>query len=165
MMRDFIKSWWESLAEREKKMIVAGGLFLAIFLFYTVVWNPLSGSVSILQSQINQDREVLQYLEKGSLKIDNYRLQGISAVVNSSNQDILSIVEETLSKAQLSTYLKQVQQPQKNQIQLTFENVPLDQWMGWLQQCLSSQGMVIVSLQATRSTAPGTAMISVLLMR
>lgn len=165
MTIDFIKSWWENLAEREKKMVLVAGIFLAIFIFYTFLWSPLSSSVSQLKFHVNENRALLRYLEKASVKIDRYQSEGVTATVNPSTQNILLAVEETLSRHQLSSYLKQVQQPQKNQIQLVFNNVPLDQWMGWLQECLSTQEMVIVSMQVTRSATPGGAVISLVLMR
>jgi general secretion pathway protein M len=154
---DNIKSWWESLANRERLMITIAGVFVGILFVYGVIWSPLSSAVEDYQTQVNSQQHLLAYLQAASRKIQQLKAEGIEASTGSSQTDLLSLAEQTLSQQGLSIYLKQVQQPKQNQIQLTLENVPFDKLMQWTQQLSNTQGVHVVTLNATRLPIVGTA--------
>jgi general secretion pathway protein M len=150
------KSWWENLADRERHIVAIGCMVVGILFIYTAIWSPLSDAVVDRKIQVTTHRQLLRYLQHASQTISQLKTQGV-VVDAKGNIDLLSLAEQTLSQQDLSAYLKQVQQPQQNQIALTFENVPFDKLMQWLQMMTSQHGILISQLTATRLPIVGTA--------
>ncbi|EKD91995.1 MAG: hypothetical protein ACD_29C00258G0002 [uncultured bacterium] len=67
----------------------------------------------------------------------------------------MTTIESTLATQQLSSFLNQVQQPQDNQAELTFENVPFDKLMQWLQTIWAANSISVVAFSATPQTVVG----------
>jgi general secretion pathway protein M len=155
------KSWWENLADRERQIASVGAMFVGILVMYALIWSPLSDVVADRKMQVTTHRQVLQYLQHASQTIAQLKAQGV-VVDAQGNIDLLSLVEQTLSQQGLSTYLKQVQQPQQKQVNLIFENVPFDKLMQWLQMMMQ-HGVDVQHFSATKLPAAGTAAVNMTL--
>lgn len=163
-MLDNIKSWWSALADRERLMVGVGGIFVGVFVIYSGIWSPLSTTVSDYKFQVQSQRALLAYLQNAAVKINALRAEGVQASIGAASQEgLLSVVEQSVKQHKLSSYLKQVEQPEGGQVLLTFENAPLDQTMGWLQQLLATQNVKIVSVTATRLPTSGAANLKIIL--
>ena len=158
-----IKTWWFNLAERERKMLSVGGVVVGVLLFYTIIWGPSFSVVSMYETRVNTQRSLLQYLQAAKMQIQQYQTQGIQ-VVSTSHGNLLTTVEQSATQHHLTTFLKQVEQAQANHVTATFEKVPFDQCMEWLQELSMISGVRVISLSATRlSTPTGTADLTVTL--
>lgn len=154
-LQDNIKNWWGSLLDRERQMLMIGGILVAILFVYEVIWSPLSDAVEDKKTAITTQQQLLRYLQHASQTITQLKAEGIQ--VGATQSDLLSLVEQTLSQQELSAYLKQVQQPQQKQVALTFEKVPFDKLMQWAQLLVTTHGVRVMQLSATRLAVIGTA--------
>ena len=159
MMPTTLKNWWESLLDRERRLLVICGVVLGIFIIYSVIWSPLFNSVEDLKIQIGAQQKVLHYLQRASTTISGLKAEGIQAT--QSGGDLLSLAEQTLSQQALSTYLKQVKQPQQNQITLIFQNVPFDKLMQWVQMMVTQHAVSVKQMTATRLSEVGAADVTI----
>lgn len=157
-----IKNWWGNLLDRERQLITIAGLVVGILFIYGVIWSPLSDAVQDRKTEVTTQEKLLHYLQHVSFTISRLKSEGIQ-VNAASNADLLSLAEQTLSQQELSSYLKQVQQPKQNQIALTFDNVPFDKLMQWLQTLTTSQGVRVTQLSAQRLPVIGTANVKITL--
>ncbi|HLB56088.1 MAG TPA: type II secretion system protein M [Coxiellaceae bacterium] len=153
---DNIKNWWGGLLDRERQMLMIGGIAVGIFLIYAAIWSPLSDAVQDRKTEVVTQRKLLHYLQNASSTITELKTEGIQ-VSAASNADLLSLAEQTLSQQDLSNFLKQVQQPKQNQIALTFQSVPFDKLMQWLQTLATQHGVRVTQLSAQRLAMIGTA--------
>ncbi|HLD84904.1 MAG TPA: type II secretion system protein M [Coxiellaceae bacterium] len=161
-MFDNVKIWWNGLADRERRWLSIGGVFVGIFVIYNLMWSPLSSAVQDDAIQVKSQRALLIYMQNAAHTISQLQAEGIrAATTNATN--ILSLTEQNLSSHELTVFLKQVQQPEQNQVSLIFEKVPLDQLMLCLQQLSMTQGVHILSLTAERLAVAGTANVTVVL--
>ena len=149
--------------DRERYMVAIGGVIVGVLLVYVLVWSPLSEAVFDRQTQVESQQQLLIYLQHASAKISQLKASGISVDAAIDNTGLLALVEQTLGSQQLNSYLKQVQQPQQNQIALTFEKVPFDKLMRWLQVLSTTQGVHVQNLSATRLMVIGTADVQMVL--
>src|SRR3989338_610275 len=159
-----IKNRLENLADRERRIALVGGVLVAALIFYAVIWSPLSSAVDDSKKQLYTQRSLLLYLKKSSQKIQQLKASGVTVSVT-SNADLLSVLEQSLSSQSLSSYLKQVNEPQQNQFALTFKAVPLDKLMEWLQMMSSTHGVTVKQLSATRLMTVGFADVQITLSR
>lgn|SRR3990167_4930716 len=164
MNAEEIKTWWFGLSDRERRLLTIGGIFLGLFLFYVLVWSPLSSLVSTYHTRVTTEQSLLLYLQSAQEKIRDYEARGIH-VSDVGQKDLLTTIEQSAAQHQLSAFLKQVEQPESHHIQLTFEKVPFDQCMEWLQELSMNSGIRVVTLSADRLTTPiGTANLKIMLM-
>ena len=145
-----IRSWWEGLLERERQIVSVGGVIVGALLFYALIWSPLSDAVSDRKMQVASQRQLLVFLQRASQKVSQLRASGISVDATIENGGLLTMVEQSLASQQLSSYLKQVQQPIPNQITLNFEDMPFDKLIQWLQMLITAHGVHVQHLSVTR---------------
>ena len=157
-----LKSWWENLQDRERKILSISGTILSILFIYFAIWSPLSNAVSDRKHQVIAQTDLLHYLQKASTHIQALKASGIQ-VFSDENVNLLTLTEQSLTANALTLFLKQVQQPQNNQVSLTFEKVPFDKLMQWTQTLAMMHGVSIVSLSATRLSITGTADVKMVL--
>ena len=158
-----LKMRWENLQERERRAVIWGGMLVGIVFFYGVLWSPLSDAVFDRKEQLQSQINLLHFLRQASKRVDELKSSGIQ--INAvSQENVLSVVEQTVSQQKLSVFLKQVSQPQDNQVMLTFEKVPLDKLMGWVQLVSLTQGIRVLSLSALRTPEAGTADVKMVLL-
>ncbi|PIZ04675.1 MAG: hypothetical protein COY58_02675 [Gammaproteobacteria bacterium CG_4_10_14_0_8_um_filter_38_16] len=152
-----IKSWWENLLDRERRILSIAGVLVGIFLIYAVIWSPLSNAVVDRKTQVQSQKALLQYMRQASTAIQNYRSSGMTAGTVTTSTNLLSVIEQTASTQDLSSFIKQVKQLKQNEIELTLEAVPFDKLMQWLQLLSTSHGISVTALSATRLPTVGTA--------
>src|SRR3990167_11000482 len=116
-----VKNWWGNLLDRERQMIMVCSVVVGILFIYSALWSPLSDAVMDKKTEITNQQQLLRYLNLASSKITLLKSEGIE-IGAGDNANLLSFTEQTLTQLQLSTYLKQVQQPKQNEVSLTFKN-------------------------------------------
>lgn len=157
-----IKAWWSGLLDRERQMLTVAGVVVGIYLVYSLIWSPLSDAVTDRKTQVQSQQTLLQYMQHASTVIQQYKASGMTVGDMTTASNLLSVVEESASTQDLSSYIKQVAQPQPNQIELTIEAVPLDKLMQWV-QTLSTHGVGVSQFSATRLPTIGTANVKMIL--
>ena len=151
-----IKVWWENLSDHDRKVVSIGGIVAGILFIYILIWSPLSHAVSNEKKSIQSSQSLLTYLQQSAVKIQAFQAGGVSATMQTPGA-LLTTVETTLASQQLSSFLNQVQQPQDNQAELTFEKVPFDKLMQWLQTLWTTSGVSVVAFSANPQPMIGTA--------
>lgn len=159
-----MRDWWENLLDRERRIVAVGSVIVGVLLIYALIWSPLSDAVADRKLQVESQRQLLIYLQQASAKISRLKASGISVDATVDSTGLLALVEQTLGSQQLNHYLKQVQQLQKNQIALTFEKVPFDKLMQWLQTLSTTHDIRVQNLSANRLAVIGTADVKMVLM-
>jgi general secretion pathway protein M len=162
MLNQF-KLWWSGLQDRERWVLMIGGFFLTMFVLYSAIVGPLLSTVSDYRRQVTNARTLLAFMQKTSEKIMTLQAQGIHISTAPVSSNLLTLVEQSATQHQLSVYLKEVKQVDHTQVSLTFEKVPFDACMRWLQLLLTNDGVKMVSFTATRLPTLGTAQVQVTL--
>lgn len=145
-----IKSWWDNQSERDRRIAFVGGIVIVILVVYVVLWNPISTAASSNKKAVRVQQSLLQYLHTTGKHIRQLRAEGM-IVASATPVNLLTLIEQTLAAQKLSIYLKQVQQLKPTQIALTFEKVPFDQLMQWLQALSIAKNVSVTQFSATRA--------------
>lgn len=158
-----IKIRWDNLLDRERQILSIGGVLVGILFIYAVIWSPLSNAVANQKTRLQSQQQLLQYIQNANRLIAQYKASGIAVHVATTDTNLLSEAQKTLSKQGLSVFLKQVQQPTSNQLSLTFDAVPFDHLMAWLENLTTTRGVKVLQLSATRLPEMGMAEVKVVL--
>lgn len=125
-----MKSWFESLEERERLFVVAAGLVLAAAVFYLAVWMPLDRGQKSLASSVENWRVSLAELR--ALKDSVTPAGSAASRPADANQSLVVVIDNTLRSRELYASLKGSQPTATNGIRVEFENVAFDDLVLWL---------------------------------
>lgn len=157
-----MKKWWLSLADRERKIISLGGLAAALLVGYTLLWSPLTTSVTTLRTHSHAQQKLFVWMQHAERRIQQLKNAGFSEQQN-SNEAILVLAEKTLTESKLSRYLRHVQQLQANQLLLKFHKAPFDQLMKWLQILTRQNSVAVQKLTVDKAKSSGTVNATIML--
>ena len=138
-----VRSWFESLEERERLFVIAAAALLGIAIFYLAVWMPLDGGQENLESCVENWRDSLAELRllKGSVSATDAG----EARPTDRNQSLVVNIDNTLRERGLYNSLQRSQPTTTNGIRVEFENVAFDGLVIWLGDLSSGYGLQVQS--------------------
>jgi len=149
-------NWFESLAQRERLFVSAGGVVLLVALIYAFVWLPLDkGQQSMSASIATWERSLADLQPLSNLQLGN-SINGPAAGANSPQTPVV-IVDQTLRARGLDNSLKRSQPTTTNGIRIEFESIAFDDLVLWLGDLSTQFGMHVTtgSMSATSQAGPG----------
>ena len=153
-----MNEYWQNLNERERKMVLAAGVAMIIYLFYLLIYAPLTGAVSTRQQDLKEKRETLQWLQT----VQSQALKSMAARSPISENKLLSLITAQLNRPPFKSYPYQLQQTGANEIQITFEQVPFNPFIRWLWGLSSRYKMTLKQLSVSKTPTPGVTKLTVL---
>ena len=149
-----MKEWWNNLALREKQTLSVGIFFLSLFLIYILLWSPLNTKVMSLRSHIQQNQELLTWMDAADKRIQVLEKTAQTKPAARPTGSLLSVIQKQINRTPLVTALTQLHQVDNESVQLTFEKVNFDQLITWLTG-ISQQGLLTTQLSITPGTTLG----------
>ena len=126
-----MKSWFESLAERERIFVLTAAVFVVIAAFWFGIWTPLDSGQKSVSARVDTWNLALAQLQplKGQIQTS-----GASQPIQSNqDQSLIVIIDNTLRQRGLYSALQRSQPiPAGNGIRIEFDGVAFDDLMLWL---------------------------------
>ncbi|MCR9192287.1 MAG: type II secretion system protein M [Gammaproteobacteria bacterium] len=145
-----MKAYWQQLSERDQMAAMVGGVCLVLYLLYALVFEPLSSSVTAAQEAWTEKKATLnwmQHVEK--TYVSAKKPQTVTA------GNLLSILTTRLNKTSFHRFPHQLSQTATGDIQLTFDQVPYNLFILWLQRQSTEYTLIIKSLDMTKTDVSG----------
>ena len=151
-----MRSWFESLEQRERQFVSAGAALVFVALIYALVWLPLDRGQRTMTASIAIWQRSLAELQPLSRLQSGGQITGQAARAN-SQQTAVVIVDQTLRARGLNNSLKRSQPTTSNGIRVEFENIAFDELVQWLGDLSKQYGMHVTtgSMSATSQAGPG----------
>lgn len=147
-------AWFQHLSKREQVIISGGSIFLVLLLFYYLIWSPLSNAVTDASRYYQKEVSLLEYLHQSVPKLLAYQGQFSSNNSTSKNEPLLTRIETSINHTKLATYLTNIEQ-QDDSIHITFDSVPFDTFIEWMQTFSHQNSMTVDTINVTHLTTPG----------
>jgi len=144
-----IKAWYQSLNLREQKSILIGACLISIILLYAEIWLPLSAWVENLKTLDANDQSLFNWAQQAKQRLDAY--PKINRVTPKLVANVMVAAERNLAEVDLVKYLKQVWQPEEDQVTIVLKSVPFDKLINWLQNLTQQYQIKILQLQAKKT--------------
>ena len=144
-----MKQWWESLNVREQRLGSALVLVVAMFLFYQLVWQPLSQGVIDSEKKLNRQQSLLTYVIEETAR---YKAIKQNSSVKATSGSLSSIVNR--SARQNNVTLARIQ-PQNSDLQVWIDNISFNQLLTWLEQLANQQGIQVKAIDLTPGERAG----------
>lgn len=149
-----MKEFWEQLKPRERTMLMIGGGFLLLLIFYFLAVKPVFDRADELEQSVATQRETLTWMKQSAQEIKMLsNARRISP--GSGGQSLLSIVDSTASSSMLTEAMKRVEPEGANRVRVWMEHAAFDDVTTWLERLQRDYNVKIESVVIDRDANPG----------
>ncbi|MGB6977157.1 MAG: type II secretion system protein GspM [Gammaproteobacteria bacterium] len=149
-----IREWWQNLGPRDQKFLISGGIIALILLIYAFIWSPLSTAVSGLKQQVDDQRELLGWLQAASTKTQQYHNSGFS-IQNRGNQPLITFLSNSLANNDLHQFNPQIISTTSDTVTINFNQVAFDNLIAWLEKLWRNYGQDLEKISITTTPISG----------
>jgi len=144
-----MKAWWQQLNNREQRLVAAVSVVVFIFLFYSLVWQPLNESIAKSTKKLARQQTLLSWV---SSETQRYKLAKGNSSNKQSKGSLSSVVNRTAGTNGISITRMQ---PQGDNLQVWIDNIAFDQLLQWLAQLSSDEGITVGAIDLSRGEQTG----------
>jgi general secretion pathway protein M len=126
-----MKDWLESLAPRERLMVMAAAVVVALLLVYALIWSPLRGGYVELRDTVAGQRDTAVWMQESAQLLAQLKRSGTSSQ-GLGGQSLLSLADSTARAGGLAGALKRVEPEGGNSVRVWLEGAAFDQLIQWL---------------------------------
>ena len=141
-----INAFWTNLSERDKLMLTVGGVVLSVYLFYVAIYSPLTTAVEAKSKQWIEKTETLEWMRQQD------QMKHVSKLAEGN---LLTLFSNELKRSSFSQFQYQLQQAGDSHIQLSFNEVPFNDFLTWLRRLNEEYTMEITEFSATSGKTQG----------
>lgn len=141
---------WRQLNERERRMLIIGAVCCGFYLWYAVLYAPLTRATQDRTRQLLEKKETLVWMQQVR---EQYHAQHALKTVTTSQ--LLTVLTQQLTTSALRSFPYRLQQTGRNEVQLSFETVPYNLFLQWLWSMNETHAMAIKQLTVNRTASPG----------
>ncbi len=157
-MKVIIKEYFDELNERERKLVVGAGVFLAFFLFYSLVYSPISSAVLRKKQILLENKQTLHWME------EVYTKQKILNPPEAlSDEKLLTVLSTSLRASNLKDFTYQLEQTAGGDVRLHFAKVPYNPLVNWLWLFCGKYTLSVKMFSATSKENNGIVEVSLVL--
>jgi len=143
-----MKAWFEQLAQREQRLVIAMSALVGIFLLYSVIWQPLNSNIATAEQKVARQQALLAWVEENTEKYKR-----ASKGKPQSGGSLSSVVNSSARQSGINVTRMQ---PQGDDIQVWIDDVPFTTLLSWLESLSSSRGVMVKAIDINQLEKPGT---------
>ena len=140
---------WQQLSMRERIIVAVGGAFLILFVFYLLIWEPLSNAVYQYREDVISNKILLLQLAQAGPEINSLRTQVKRSQIK-DQAELLSVVEKAVRQSRVQGVIAEIGLGPQNTVKLRFDDVPFDELITWLIEMQQKQGVVVQTFDLVR---------------
>lgn len=142
---------WQTMAIRERRMVVAAGLVVLAAIVYLLLVEPAWQGRRNLQRELPALRSQLARVDQLA---DEASQLGKVAAAADTPEAVRARLEQSIDRAGLRPALAQLQQT-GNLFDVRFRSVPHAAWLAWIDIAVRDTRLRIVEASITREASPG----------
>lgn len=146
---DKLKSTFLQLSEREQRLVIISAVLVIVAIFYWGIWSPLNTSLEQGQTAVNNQTELLAWVQKNANRAAQLRSSGDNNTRFSGS--LPQAVNQSASRMKIAISRMQ---PQGDELQVWIDQAPFNDILSWLQS-MEKTGVSILDIDITASDLPG----------
>lgn len=147
---------WNNLSTRDRITASIGGICLISYLFYLLIYSPLTLAVATNTKNLKEKQETLAWMQA----VQKNKPTGKTKKEVGASK-LLAQFSSNLKKTTFTQFPYQLQQTSSGDIQLSFAEVPFNLFVNWLKETNEQYVIIIKSLNTSRTDKPGVVKLSV----
>jgi general secretion pathway protein M len=129
-MKEKIELFWKQASERDRLMLIIGGIVCSFYLFYALVYQPLALHVEARQRQLLEKRATLAWMKQVQPQAHAER----QVAKKVSSEQLLTTISNQLKIVPFKDNVHHIEQSGTHEIQLSYEAVPYSQFLTWFSE-------------------------------
>jgi len=134
-----MNTWWQQLNLREKKLVLAMGSLVVIFILYSFIWQPLNDNIAKTEKKLARQQQLLSWVQENTQRFQQAKSNG----TKQANGSLSSIVNRTASSNKINITRMQ---PQGDNIQVWIDEIAFNQLLQWLEQLSTREGLRVTNI-------------------
>jgi type II secretory pathway component PulM len=149
----------ETLSERERRMVIFGGIAAVVLLVFGVLL-PLSSSVSKAQERVGRKQADLVWMQAVGPELAS---AGPNVARPSTQESLLVVVDRAARESGLGSSLTSSEPQGPGLLRVRLEKAPFDIMIGWLGRLADQNGITVETANIDSAGAPGIVTASLVL--
>ena len=145
-----LRAWYESLQEREQRMVTVGSIMVAVLVLFLGILMPLQSAVSSATHRNETKREDLAWMQVNAPEI----LASGNQFSADTGEAPVVLVDRIGREAGLATSLRGTQ-PSATGVRVQVEAAPFDTLISWIATLDEHYGLAVESITVDRAARPG----------
>lgn len=150
---DELKVWYQSLEQREQRILAAGALFVVAMVLYLLLLAPYFASRHRLKADILQRQGEIAWMGPAAAQLQSLRGQQPSGIP--SNQSLLAVVTRSAGDAGFTQAMKQAQTGNDGSVRVQMQGVSFDSLIRWIGTLHRQYGIGVRDLTAQKTATVG----------
>lgn len=134
--------------------MVLGGLIMAVFLFWLLIWRPLDASRQDIAERIERQAADLAWMQAAASQASRIQAQP-AATGTRGNLSLLALAEQSARGAGLANGFRRGEPVGDDRVRISFEAVSFDQLLKWLALLEQRYAIAAVEFSVDRAGSPG----------
>ncbi len=147
--------WHQSLPQRDRLLVNTMSAFIAITLFYLIVWEPVHQGLEQQQQQYKSQQSIVSWMREAAAEVKTLKRSG-AKTVSSSNQPVSLLIEQSAKISGLKNNLGKLESSGKEGARVKLDTASFNQMLIWLNTLEKQHGISITSANIERADKPGT---------
>ncbi len=152
-----LKTWFNTLHQKEQWMVSGTGALVVITLFYLMVWEPIHLGLQQEKQKQQSQQEVLLWMQQAASEVATLRAAGNRGAVRDKNKPTSLVIEQSINNAGLKSSLKKIESSGTNGARVILSEAPFNQVLVWLNTLSTHNGIQVTSANIERGIELGRA--------
>jgi len=142
----------KNINRSERLTLLVGGIFIAIFLCYQVIFSPMNNTIDKKQQILNEKIQTLHWLQQASIDYSQLIKNKPRRNANYSKDSLLTIIDQTTVKLDVRSFIRRIDPEGENQVQIWFERINFDDLIHLLNILQRNNNISVINLSINRQT-------------
>ena len=160
-MKEALLAQWNARTQRERRVLAAGAVALAVMLGYVLLWNPARQGVAQLQNTLPQLRADLNVMRVQSEEFT--RLRKVAPKSRLDAAGMRAAVQAVAAKRGIDRAIERTDMTGTDRMRIVFGSVSFEAWIGWVDSLQRDHQIVIEAARVDTLGRPGFAKVELIL--
>lgn len=148
-----LRTWYDGLAPRERRLVVIGAAAIALMIVYLAVISPIRSAHSRLLDEVQQKRQLLALINRSAGRIQS---AGSSVGQLKAGESVFTATSAAIQSSAISGAVQRLEQTQDGGVRLSLSGVSFDALVQWLGSLSREDGIVATRATIQQGNNPGT---------
>ncbi len=154
----------DELEPRERIIVIAGSIGLAIMLFYLIIWEPITSRYEHQLLQHDSQRQLYSWMQEAGAEIRSLSASGGRSTSRFKNHSISSLADRSAATSGVKVSIEKMTQSKKG-VKVQLKTANFDRIVIWLNDLETNYGIVASKVKVETAKIKGAVNASILLER
>jgi general secretion pathway protein M len=146
-----MRAWYANLAERERRMVLFGGVAVVILVILGIVL-PLNRNIAQARQRVATKQSDLAFIQTAAPQL---AAAGPGPTAVASNENLVVLIDSSARESGLGKSLSSSQPTGDRSLRVRFDRAPFDGLMAWLARISQNHGISVESAEIEFAGEPG----------